>query len=160
MTGILAYCVVRNQNTSVIPNAEKHIKNAAKRIKYRKRLNGGILTLVARSADVGIEGKILLTDVTATFEKNKKIITIRCKDCDLRQKKQKAYLKGNVCIKTNNAVCYTDSAIVNFVENSISGKSRMHGVQSGTKFTSKGFSMKDDGKIKLNKAKIVKNKKQ
>jgi hypothetical protein len=158
--GVITYCVIHNQNFSVKPQSEKHVKNSAKKIKYKKRLNGGMLTLMAKSADVSVEGSILLTDVIATFEKNKKTITIRCENCNLKPKKQRAYLKKNVCIKTGNAICYTDAATVNFVENSIFGKSKMHGIQSGTKFVSNGFLMKEDGNIKLNKAKIVKNKRQ
>ncbi len=102
--------------------------------------------------------KLVLSEIKASFTKDKKDITIKCGSCVLDLKERKAHLSENVIIKSVNMTCCTASAWVDFMAQTITGKDKVTGTGARGSFISDGFSVDKEGIIKLKKV-TVKGKK-
>ena len=129
-------------------------RNITKNICYTKQFNGGKLTLTAAEVSLKSKDKLVLSNISANFSKNGRSILIESGECDLNLKNQKAYLRKNVLIKSPDATCNTNSAVVDFVSDSIYGNSKITGTRAGDSFTSDGFIIDKNGVIKLKHATI------
>ena len=130
--------------------------NATKQIKYSKQFRGGTLTLTAASSKLLPQDRVLLTGMKAFFSKDGRNLTIECGECCLDSSEQKAHLSKRVCIKSSDALCNTERAVIDFCSNSISGDARMSGRRAGVDFVSDGFFMDERGMIKLVRASMKK----
>jgi hypothetical protein len=127
-----------------------------KSISFTKALGSGFLTITAANAEQPKQNSITLSNVHASFKKGKKLVVVDCQHCEFKPESRKAFLKGKVNIKSGDTTCSTNSAVVNFANNSVSSDSGVSGRKAGTKFTANGFFVDDQGKIVLRKAKIKK----
>jgi hypothetical protein len=156
-TGIATFYIIHKSQ----PNQEiakvRNLSTDGESIAFRKKLKNGTLTLSAKSAKLNEkDGSILLKNVRSVFYSKQKDISVSCSYCTFRVKERKAYLTRDVCLKSSETVCYTKSAVVNLVDNSISSNSTIRGLRNGVKFLASGFHLNESGKITLKRAKIVK----
>ena len=152
------YYIVQNQNTDKTskPATLNYELNSSDSIKYIKKFKGGILTLSAQKSKLLNPNHIILDNMTAVFQKDGKEVVISGKICNLKMNEKKAYINNNVIIKTLNTTCNTNIAIVDFLNNTLYGNSKIDGIRSGTNFTANGFSLNENGMIKLKHA-VIKN---
>lgn len=153
-----SYYVLQNQNVNNQSENAKltHELNSSNRIKYVKKFKGGILTLSAKKSKLINPNHILLNNMTAVFQKDGKEVVISGKSCNLKMNEKKAYINDTVVIKTLNTICNTNFAIVDFLNNSLYSNSKVNGVRSGSNFIANGFSINENGVVKLKQA-IIKN---
>ncbi|MDR1391156.1 MAG: LPS export ABC transporter periplasmic protein LptC [Holosporales bacterium] len=155
---IIGYCISRSEKpdklTEVSPLVIK--KNSGEVIRYSKRFKNGTLLLSAKMANLKTNDCVFMEDMEATFKKGNRIIIVKAKACELNTKEKKVYLKKNVQINSEDMICNTESAIIDLESNLITGNSKVSGSSHKTKFTSDGFSIHDNGQIKLKRAVITK----
>lgn len=151
-----SYYIVQTQNSAKSPENSNLTQelNSSKCIKYVKNFKGGILTLSAQKSKLISPNHILLNNMTAVFKKDGKEVVISGKSCNLKMNEKKAYINNNVIIKTLNTTCNTNFAIVDFLNNSLYSNSKINGIRSGTNFIANGFSLNENGVVKLKHAVI------
>ncbi len=152
------YYIVQNQNTDKNLQQTKlyHDLNSSNSIKYVKKFKGGILTLSAQKSKLITPNHILLDNMIAVFKKDGKEVIISGKVCNLKMNEKKAYINNNVTIKTLNTTCNTNFAIVDFLNNALYSNSKINGRRSGSNFVADGFSLNENGIVKLKHA-VIKN---
>jgi hypothetical protein len=158
--GVVIYCLVglpslHNYHKLNIGDLATHGES----IQYKRRLKNGTLTIMASHAEMKSANCILLKDVQAIIKRASKITTISSPVCEINPKKRQAYLKKNVHMRTADTVCQTDSVVIDFKKNTISGKSELHGTKAGMKFVAEEFFIAENGKIVLKHAKMLKVRK-
>ena len=124
-------------------------KNVTKKVAYKRRFNGGILLLTAEEIVLQTKEKLVLSDIKASFSKGSRDTTIECNTCNLDLKDKKAYLHGNVIIKSMDVTCCTEGAVVDFMAQTITGSAKVTGTGARGSFISNGFSVDKEGVIKL-----------
>lgn len=155
---VSSYYITHNQNiNSPLKTAQLNQKlNSSENIKYVKKFKGGILTLSAQKSKLVNTNYIKLYNMTAVFKKDGREVEISGQNCDLKLDEKKAYINKNVIVKTLNTICNTNFAIVDFLNNALYSDSPINGVRSGTNFIANGFSLNENGVVKLKHA-IIKN---
>lgn len=147
----------KEQKTEITDSGSED-NNVTKKIAYKRRFNGGVLLLTAEAVILRTDEKLVLSEIKASFNKNEKNITIECGRCNFDLKGKKAYLQENVIIKSMDITCCTGSALVDFTEQTITGKAKVTGTGARGSFISDGFSIDKEGVVKLKKV-TVKGKK-
>ncbi|MDR0695903.1 MAG: hypothetical protein LBF56_04045 [Holosporales bacterium] len=155
--GVVIYCLVglpsfHNQHSTDIGD----LATRGESIQYKRRLKNGTLTIIASHAEMKSANCIILKDVQAILKRDSKITTISSPICEIVPKKRQAYLKKDVHMRTADTMCQTDSVVIDFKKNTISGKSKLHGTKAGMKFVAQEFFIAENGKIVLKHARMLK----
>jgi hypothetical protein len=142
--------------------SSKSIENGAVRVKYTMKLKDGFITISSAKAAIKSFDSIILSDVAVLVSRNlkkaKKRIKITAENCELKPKKKKANLSGEILIRLDDFSARTRFVSIDWLDGTISGNSQISGQRDGIKFTASGFSMKRGRKIELKNAKIEKRK--
>lgn len=158
LIGGVSFYVASNTNDHKDKVTQKqNLENSAKLIKYTIKFRNGILNLEAEKASIEDFSNISLKNMIANFSKDCKNIKIVAGKCDLKTKLKKAYLSEKLNVTSDEMNLITESAIIDWENGTISGNSKISGVKNSVKFTADGFSVKEDGKILLKHAKIIKD---
>lgn len=156
--GVSFYIASNNNDHKDKVTSRQNLENSAKLIKYTIKFRNGILNLEAEKASIEDFSNISLKNMIANFSKDCKNIKIVAGKCNLKTKLKKAYLSEKLNVTSDNEMnLVTESAIIDWENGTISGNSKISGVKNNVKFTADGFSVKEDGKILLKHAKIIKD---
>ncbi len=153
------YFVQAEDGKKVTKGMKSEKRNIVKKVSYKRKFNGGILLLTANEVIQKTKENLLLSEIRASFDKKGKNVTIESGKCDLRMNEKKAYLRSNVIIKSADATCCTESAVVDFSAHTIYGNSKVTGMNARGSFISNGFSIDKDGVIELKSVEIKGKKK-
>ena len=158
--GIAGYIISQQTSAPLIENINKKLVEKGRAVTYRRSFRSGYVILNAQEAEIRNQDEIFMINVKSEFHENKKTIKIDSKYCILRQKQQKAFLTENVKIENDDTIGYTSTATIDFKMQTISGNSKIKGIQRGSNYEASGFKVNKAGKTVLTKAKILKNKKR
>ncbi|MDR1609398.1 MAG: hypothetical protein LBR78_00895 [Holosporales bacterium] len=156
--GIVALYVIHTKDANDEITSIGELSTSGDAITFRRKINGNLLTIHARRAEVCTADTVRLRNVQASFEKANGEMIMECEECTFNIKEKKAYLTKNVQLKSADIRCCTESVVVNFVKNSITGNSQIRGTKTGMQFVSSGFHVRPDGNIILTHAKMMKSK--
>jgi hypothetical protein len=124
------------------------------------KLKDGIITVSSAKAAIKHFDSIILSDVAVCLsrgQKNaKRQIKMTAENCELRPKKKRADLTGEILIKSTDFSARTRAVSIDWLKGTIYGNSPVDGQRDNVKFTASGFWMKRNGKVELKNAKIVK----
>ncbi|MDR3030934.1 MAG: hypothetical protein LBU35_00940 [Holosporales bacterium] len=135
-------------------------KNLAHSIAYSINIKGGKLDITAENASFPQNlDSVILKKINANFISKSKNIKISSDKCDLYPKKKKAFFGPNVVVNSKDWNLKTNSAILDWKANSLSGNSKLFGTNKGIRISASGFSIKENGEIILKHAKITKRTK-
>jgi hypothetical protein len=151
---VVTFYVIKVQNTGDDVTGIKELSTNGQSITFRRSVNGQLVIVKADRARLGTGGTVRLENVRATLKKRDGEMFMNCDVCIFDKKRKKAYLSKNVIIKSTDFCCNTESVVVDFVSNSITGNSKLHGTKTGMRFTSSGFCIRPDGRITMNRMKI------
>jgi hypothetical protein len=135
------------------------IENCARRTKYVMKLKNSTVTIFSENAAIKALDNIVLSDVAVSIIPNAspdKKIVIKAKRCELAPKRKRALLSGGILVKSIGFFAKTKRATIDWVNGTISGNSKIHGLKDNMEFTAAGFLMKTDGHVVLKRAKIAK----
>ena len=153
ITTIVGYTIAQS-NTSQNKSVAKKIENKTKDVSYKRRFNGGILTLKADEVVERTKEHIFLYGIKAKYEKNGKVVSLESNKCIISINGKKALLQQNVMIQSADVSCCTSNALVDFSAHTITGKDKVTGTSARGSFISDGFYIDKEGIIKLKKVEL------
>jgi hypothetical protein len=156
--GIVALYVIHTKDTADEIPSVSGLLTSGNAITFRKKINGNLLTIHAEKAEWRTADTVLLKNVHAGFKKDNGEMLMECEICIFNTTEKKAYLTKNVRLKSADVNCCTESVVIDFAKNSITGNSQIRGTKTGLQFVSSGFHIQPDGNIILAHAKMVNSK--